>query len=329
MTDSLAPDVVLPLLRGRFGHALPLRRALRRRPSGCSADDAPEGAVAVAEEQTEGRGRLGRAWDAPAGSSVLVSVLLRPAVDAPRLPELSLVAGGAVAQAIAEVTGPRAGDQVSQRRPCRRAARWLASWPRSSEGRVVLGIGVNVNQTLEQLPTDAKTEPTSLAPRARRACQPRAAARGDPAATRARLRRLGYGYFKVRLTFPAASFATMLTVRTRLPGRKEKAPALTTRVTRFPFTRQGNSCRLTHAKAQAPEGESAERWRDRVDSEQRGVRRPFRCRSSRSGPRRTSHPSNRMESRRPSAGRRAGRPSTRTPESCLPVRCRAEPKRHG
>ena len=32
----------------------------------------------------------------------------------------------------------------------------------SSEGRVVLGIGINVNQTLEQLPTGAETEPTSL-----------------------------------------------------------------------------------------------------------------------------------------------------------------------
>jgi BirA family biotin operon repressor/biotin-[acetyl-CoA-carboxylase] ligase len=125
------------------------------------AEDEAEGAVAVAEEQTEGRGRLGRAWEAPAGTSVLVSVLLLPMVEAPRLPELSLVAGGAVAQAIAEVTGLEAAikfpNDILVRG--RKVAGILAE---SSEGRVVLGIGVNANQTLEQLPTDAKTEPTSL-----------------------------------------------------------------------------------------------------------------------------------------------------------------------
>jgi BirA family biotin operon repressor/biotin-[acetyl-CoA-carboxylase] ligase len=92
---------------------------------------------------------------------VLVSVLLRPAVEAPRLPELSLVAGGAVAQAIAEVTGLEPAikfpNDVLVRG--RKVAGILAE---SSEGRVVLGIGVNANQTLEQLPTDAKTEPTSV-----------------------------------------------------------------------------------------------------------------------------------------------------------------------
>ena len=43
----------------------------------------PEGATVVAEEQTEGRGRLGRAWVAPPGSSLLVSVVLRPPCGPP------------------------------------------------------------------------------------------------------------------------------------------------------------------------------------------------------------------------------------------------------
>jgi BirA family transcriptional regulator, biotin operon repressor / biotin---[acetyl-CoA-carboxylase] ligase len=92
---------------------------------------------------------------------VLVSVLLLPAVEAPRLPELSLVAGGAVAQAIAEVTGlePAIKFPNDVLLGGRKVAGILAE---SSEGRVVLGIGVNANQTLEQLPVGAKTEPTSL-----------------------------------------------------------------------------------------------------------------------------------------------------------------------
>lgn len=44
-------------------------------------DGAPEGLVVVAEEQTAGRGRLGRTWDAPPGSSLLLSMLLRPRIS--------------------------------------------------------------------------------------------------------------------------------------------------------------------------------------------------------------------------------------------------------
>ena len=48
------------------------------RAADLAAAGEPEGATVVAEEQTEGRGRLGRAWVAPPGTSLLVSVVLRP-----------------------------------------------------------------------------------------------------------------------------------------------------------------------------------------------------------------------------------------------------------
>ena len=160
MADSLAPDGVKPLLRGRFGHVYRYAEVVPSTQRMLANDDG-EGAVAVAEEQTEGRGRLGRSWEAPEGTSVLVSVLLLPAVQAARLPELSLVAGGAVAEAIAEVTGiePTIKFPNDVLIAGRKVAGILAE---SSEGRVVLGIGVNANQTREQLPADAQTEPTSL-----------------------------------------------------------------------------------------------------------------------------------------------------------------------
>lgn len=160
MADSLAPDAVRPLLRGRFGKVY---RYAEVTPSTqrMLAEDSAEGAVAVAEEQTQGRGRLGRRWEAAAGSSILVSVLLVPPVEPPRLPELSLVAGGAVAQAIAEVTGiePAIKFPNDLLIGMRKVAGILAE---SSEGRVVLGIGVNVNQTAQELPADTLTPPTSL-----------------------------------------------------------------------------------------------------------------------------------------------------------------------
>jgi BirA family transcriptional regulator, biotin operon repressor / biotin---[acetyl-CoA-carboxylase] ligase len=161
VTDSLAPDAVKPLLRGRFGSGIYRYTQLSPSTQRMLAKDDPEGAIAVAEEQSEGRGRLGRSWHAPAGTSLLFSVLLRPGVEPSRLPELSLVAGGAVAEAIAGVTGvdPAIKFPNDVLIGGRKVAGVLAE---SSEGRVVLGIGINVNQTLEQLPTGAETEPTSL-----------------------------------------------------------------------------------------------------------------------------------------------------------------------
>ena len=66
--------------------------------------DQPEGAVAVAEEQTEGRGRMGRRWEAPASSSLLVSTLRRPPPER-RAAELTLLAGVAVAVVVERATG--------------------------------------------------------------------------------------------------------------------------------------------------------------------------------------------------------------------------------
>jgi BirA family biotin operon repressor/biotin-[acetyl-CoA-carboxylase] ligase len=156
----LAPDFVRPLLQGRFGRPYRYEELTESTQRLLRADD-PEGAVAVAEEQSRGRGRLGRSWQSPARTSVLLSVLLRPPVDPPRLPELSLVAGGAVAEAIADVTGidPAIKFPNDVLVGGRKVAGVLAE---STEGRVVLGIGVNANQATEELPADAQTEPTSL-----------------------------------------------------------------------------------------------------------------------------------------------------------------------
>jgi BirA family biotin operon repressor/biotin-[acetyl-CoA-carboxylase] ligase len=160
VADSLAPRAVQPLLAGRFGHVYRYEE-LCTSTQRLLHDDDPEGAIAVAEEQTEGRGRLGRTWHAPARTSVLVSVLLRPEIEPSRLPELSLVAGGAVAEAIADVTGidPAIKFPNDVLVDGRKVAGILAE---SSEGRVVLGVGVNANQTADELPGDAQTQPTSL-----------------------------------------------------------------------------------------------------------------------------------------------------------------------
>jgi BirA family biotin operon repressor/biotin-[acetyl-CoA-carboxylase] ligase len=63
-------------------------------------EGAPHGATWVAEEQTAGRGRRGRSWIAPAGEGLLASVLLRVSCAPARLPQIALVAGLAVRDAV-------------------------------------------------------------------------------------------------------------------------------------------------------------------------------------------------------------------------------------
>ncbi len=159
MLDSLAPEFVEPLLRGRFGRPYRYAEVCPSTQRLLSEDD-PEGTVAVAEEQSEGRGRLGRSWHAPARTSVLFSVLLLPRIAPRRLPELSVVAGQAVADALAA-----AGVTPTVKLPNdvlvggRKVAGVLAE---ASDGRVRLGIGVNANQTDGQLPAGTDTPSTSL-----------------------------------------------------------------------------------------------------------------------------------------------------------------------
>jgi BirA family biotin operon repressor/biotin-[acetyl-CoA-carboxylase] ligase len=150
---------LVPRLRGRFGR--PFTFVERCASTQRLLDGAPEGAVAAADEQTEGRGRLGRTWQAPSGTSLLFSIVLIPPVPPGRLAELSVVAGEAVAEAIAAETGLHAA--IKHPNDVLVAGRKVAGiLAEAAEGRVVLGVGVNVSQTEDQLPEDVVTLATSL-----------------------------------------------------------------------------------------------------------------------------------------------------------------------
>ena len=158
--DSLAPERVEPLLQRRFGRPYLYFQRCESTQRELAAD-APEGAVAVAEEQTAGRGRMGRSWYAPPRTSVLLSVNLRPAIETSRLPELSLVAGAAVTDAIVEVTGIR--PQVKFPNDVLVGGRKVAGiLAEARDDRVVVGIGINVNVAEDELPDNVDTPATSL-----------------------------------------------------------------------------------------------------------------------------------------------------------------------
>jgi BirA family biotin operon repressor/biotin-[acetyl-CoA-carboxylase] ligase len=156
-----------------------LGRAYEWHPSCASTNDlagarakagAAEGLVVATEHQSAGRGRLGRAWHSPASENLYLSILLRPTRPAVEIPPLTLLAGAAVARALASLgfsprlkwpndiqlvaPGAKAGT--------RKVAGILTEM--SSEGgrvgHVVVGLGLNVNALA--FPAELEGRATSL-----------------------------------------------------------------------------------------------------------------------------------------------------------------------
>jgi BirA family biotin operon repressor/biotin-[acetyl-CoA-carboxylase] ligase len=122
----------------------------------------PDGAVMVADYQSGGRGRLGRSWVAPPGTALLMSILLRPPPDRD-LPQLSLLASLAIAEAVDEALEFWRSAQIKWPNDVMVSRRKVAgALAEAREGAVVVGVGVNVNQTREQLPADARVPAASL-----------------------------------------------------------------------------------------------------------------------------------------------------------------------
>jgi len=133
---DLTPAAVLPALRGSYGreyhYTLEAETTQRMLP-----DDAAHGAVALAEHQTAGRGRLGRTW---VDSALMFSVALYPAEPVARWPELTLVAAEAVAAAVGpEATIKHPNDVLLD-------GRKVAGILAEASGRVILGVGINVGR---------------------------------------------------------------------------------------------------------------------------------------------------------------------------------------
>jgi BirA family biotin operon repressor/biotin-[acetyl-CoA-carboxylase] ligase len=107
----------------------------------CAARGEPEGVVAVADEQSAGRGRLGRSWIAPPGAALLVSVLVRPAVAFERMHLVTLAAALAALDAL-----PEAGAGVKWPNDVVVDDRKLAGILAEADGAgaVVVGMGLNV-----------------------------------------------------------------------------------------------------------------------------------------------------------------------------------------
>lgn len=119
----------------------------------------PEGLVIAAEHQTSGRGRLDRVWEVPRGGAVTFSILLRPQIPTSSWTLIPLFAGVAVQSALAdrlpEVSLKWPNDVLYEGR---KLCGILVERVETPDGpAAVIGIGINVNQTREELPVERST----------------------------------------------------------------------------------------------------------------------------------------------------------------------------
>ena len=126
-------------------------------------EGASEGTLALAEFQSAGRGRLGRSWEVPEGTSVMMSILLRPKFEPQYAPTLTLVMGMAVAKAVKnlgfDVSIKWPNDVVvSHKKIC-----GILTEMRVRDGKIdyaVIGVGINVN--IKEFPEEMADKATSL-----------------------------------------------------------------------------------------------------------------------------------------------------------------------
>ncbi len=220
--DRLGPAELVPRLRGTW-RRIEWREAIdstQRLARELARSGAPEGTTVVAERQTAGRGRLGRTWHSPAGVNLYCTVILRPAVAPTAVPQLALVAGLAVADAVREVAAlaPALKWPNDVVLGGRKVAGILTELEAELERVhfVLAGIGVNVN--LEVFPPELAERATSLRLERGRPVDRAAVAAGLLAALEERYRRfLAGGFAAMRSEWESCSALTGKEVRVTTP----------------------------------------------------------------------------------------------------------------
>jgi BirA family transcriptional regulator, biotin operon repressor / biotin---[acetyl-CoA-carboxylase] ligase len=129
-------------------------------------EGSPEGTAVIADYQTKGKGRMQRVWHSPAGTNIYTSIILRPQIKTAAAPQISLVAGVAVAELLEEFCPGRVELKwpndvlVNGKKICGILAQMKTA--ADQVDFVVVGIGINVNIRQDQFPADIVDIATAL-----------------------------------------------------------------------------------------------------------------------------------------------------------------------
>lgn len=129
-------------------------------------ENASEGTVIIAEEQLSGRGRMDRKWHSPKYTGIWMSLILRPNIPLPKAPQLTLLAAVAIVQTIEDQTGlfPEIKWPNDILINGKKVTGILTELEAEADriNSVIIGIGLNVNQTTVDFPSELKEIATSL-----------------------------------------------------------------------------------------------------------------------------------------------------------------------
>ncbi|NLV87894.1 MAG: biotin--[acetyl-CoA-carboxylase] ligase [Tissierellia bacterium] len=129
------------------------------------AQDEQEGTVIIAEEQTAGKGRMGRSWVSPKGKGIWMSLILKPTMEPMKVPKLTLIGAAAVHKALenmkikAQVKWPN-DILIDGKKIC--GILTEMSGELNMVNYVIMGIGINVNLDEKDIPDQLKDKATSL-----------------------------------------------------------------------------------------------------------------------------------------------------------------------
>ncbi|MGI6189605.1 MAG: biotin--[acetyl-CoA-carboxylase] ligase [Clostridiales bacterium] len=128
--------------------------------------DAPEGTVIIAEEQSRGRGRLGRNWVSPAGKGVWMSVILKPRLSPEKAPRITIMTAVALVRALKQAAELETGIKWPNDIVCngKKLCGILTEIHAQPDiiNYAVVGIGINVNLSVRDFPEDIRNIATSI-----------------------------------------------------------------------------------------------------------------------------------------------------------------------
>ncbi|MFC7392656.1 biotin--[acetyl-CoA-carboxylase] ligase [Scopulibacillus cellulosilyticus] len=129
-------------------------------------DGAEEGTVVLADEQTSGRGRLGRSWHSPKGTGIWMSLIIRPDIPIHKAPQFTLLTAVAVVKAVKHVTGLDCeikwpNDILYKGKKFVGILTELQAEAADVKA-IIVGIGINVNAAIDDFPEELKDIATSL-----------------------------------------------------------------------------------------------------------------------------------------------------------------------
>lgn len=164
-----AEEVSLYTGNGTFGKKITYKSSVKSTQEiahSLAREGAAEGSIVLADEQTGGRGRLGRAWQSPAGTGVWMSLILKPNIPLQKAPQLTLLIAVAASKAIEKVTGLEAAIKWPNDILIngKKTAGILTELQAEADSihSVIVGIGMNVNQESKHFSDEIAQIATSL-----------------------------------------------------------------------------------------------------------------------------------------------------------------------